>query len=66
MTKEECVALIKKRMSEYETDRAEKRGYTGNCDSWFDGIQRGLQDALEIMGMLDKDNKLHKNENRKT
>ena len=64
MTKEECMTLIRKRISECETDRvkdnertATNKGYVSN-DSWYEGIKRGLQDALEIVGMIDKPNKL--------
>ena len=63
MTKEECMTLIRKKISKCEEEktkdsiRTSYRGYISN-DSWYEGIKRGLQDALEIVGMIDKPNKL--------
>ena len=54
MTKNEVVALIRQKMKDaeknYEIALANKR--FDDC-SWYNGIQRGLQDALQIIGMLD-------------
>lgn len=62
MTKEECMSIIKTRIIKYENDRinnnerTKQNGYVSN-DSWYEGVKRGLQDALEIVGMIDKPNK---------
>ena len=56
MTKNEVVALIKQKMKDaeknYEIALANKR--FDEC-SWYNGIQRGLQDTLQIIGMLDNE-----------
>jgi hypothetical protein len=63
MTKEECMELIRKRISKCEKEKMEDfirtnhSGFVSNT-SWYEGIKRGLQDALEIIGMIDKPNKL--------
>lgn len=63
MTREECMSIIRKRIIKYENDRIEdnertnQSGYVNN-DSWYEGVKRGLQDALEIVGMIDKPNKI--------
>ena len=63
MTKEECMKLIREKISKCEEEkikdsvRTHCRGYVSN-DSWYEGVKRGLQDALEIVGMIDKPNKL--------
>ena len=56
MTKNEAVALIKQKMKEV------KLNYKWSLDtkhyddsSWYNGIYRGLQDALQIIGMLDNE-----------
>ena len=56
MTKERAMELIRERMQKYEHDHKNHIGYTGNCDDWFAGIQQGLKDALEIVGMIDGNN----------
>lgn len=56
MTKERAMELIRDRMQKYEHDHKNHIGYTGNCDDWFAGIQQGLKDALEIVGMIDGNN----------
>jgi len=48
MTKEECMALLKRR----KKDMDEERALFKDSDSWYDGIQRGIDMALEIIGML--------------
>lgn len=56
MTKDEIMALINKRIKDAEN---EAKIFVGN-DSYFSGIQEGLRRAREIVGMLDKNNKLSK------
>jgi hypothetical protein len=56
MTKDEIMALINKRI---EDAKYEAMIFVGN-DSYFAGIQEGLRRAREIVGMLDKNNKLSK------
>ena len=63
MTREECMSIIRKRIVKYENDRIKdnertnQSGYVSN-DSWYEGVKRGLKDALEIVGMIDKPNKI--------
>ena len=56
MTKNEAVALIRQKMKDaknnYEIALANKS--FDEC-SWYNGIQRGLQDALQVIGMLDNE-----------
>ena len=56
MTKNEAVALIRQKMKDakknYEIALV-KREFD-EC-SWYNGIQRGLQDALQVIGMLDNE-----------
>jgi hypothetical protein len=56
MTKNEVVALIRQKMKNaeknYEIALANKS--FDEC-SWYNGIQRGLQDALQVIGMLDNE-----------
>lgn len=56
MTKDEIMALINKRIDDAET---QSKIFVGN-DSYFAGIQEGLRQAREIVGMLDKKNKISK------
>ena len=56
MTKDEIMALINKRI---EDAKHEAKIFVGN-DSYFAGIQEGLRQAIEIVGMLDKKNKISK------
>jgi hypothetical protein len=56
MTKDEIMVLINKRI---EDAKHEAKIFVGN-DSYFAGIQEGLRRAREIVGMLDKNNKLSK------
>ena len=56
MTKDEIMALINKRIEDAET---QSKIFVGN-DSYFTGIQEGLRQAREIVGMLNKNNKLSK------
>ena len=60
MTKNEVVALIRQKMKDaklnYEWSLDTKRY---DDSSWYSGIYRGLQDALQVIGMLDNEhNKL--------
>lgn len=56
MTKNEVKALIRQKMKDaeknYKISLAERR--FDDC-SWYNGIQRGLQDALQVIGMLDNE-----------
>lgn len=56
MTKNEVVALIRQKMKDaeknYEIALANRR--FDECP-WYNGIQRGLQDALQVIGMLDNE-----------
>lgn len=56
MTKNEVKALIRKKMDTAEKDYLEdlvKRDFD-NC-SYYQGVKRGLQDALQVIGMLDSE-----------
>lgn len=53
MTKNEATALIRQKMKDAEKNyeiALVKRKF--NDCTWYDGIQRGLQDALQVIGML--------------
>ena len=56
MTKNEVKALIRKKMESAEKDYLESlvKGEFENC-SYYQGIKRGLQDALQVIGMMDSD-----------
>lgn len=56
MTKNEVKALIRKKMEFAEKDYLESlvKGEFNNC-SYYQGIKQGLQDALQVIGMLDSD-----------
>ena len=56
MTKNEVAALIRQKMKDAEKNyeiALVKRKF--NDCTWYDGIQRGLQDALQVSGMLDNE-----------
>lgn len=56
MTKNEVAALIRQKMKDAEKNyeiALVKRKF--NDCTWYDGIQRGLQDALQVIGMLDNE-----------
>lgn len=56
MTKNEATALIRQKMKDAEKNyeiALVKRKF--NDCTWYDGIQRGLQDALQVIGMLDNE-----------
>ena len=56
MTKNEAAALIRQKMKDAKENyeiALEKRKFD-EC-SWYDGVQRGLQDALQVIGMLDNE-----------
>lgn len=57
MTKDEIIVLINKKIKDA---RHEAKLFVGN-DSYFAGIQEGLRRAKEIVGMLDKNNKISLN-----
>lgn len=56
MTKNEAMALIRQKMKDaklnYEHTLDTKRY---NDSHWYNGIYRGLQDALHVIGMLDNE-----------
>lgn len=56
MTKNEAMALIRQKMKDaklnYEWSLDTKRY---DDSSWYNGIYRGLQDALQVIGMLDNE-----------
>ena len=56
MTKNEVKALIRKKMDAAEKDYLESlvKGEFENC-SYYQGLKRGLQDALQVLGMMDSD-----------
>lgn len=56
MTKDEIIAFINKRIKDAEI---QSKIFVGN-DSYFAGIQEGLRQARELIGMLDKNNKISK------
>ena len=56
MTKNEVKVLIRKKMESAEKDYFEsfaKKDFD-NC-TYYQGVNRGLQDALQVIGMLDSD-----------
>ena len=56
MTKNEVKALIRKKMDAAEKDYLEalvERDFE-TC-TYYRGVHRGLQDALQVIGMLDSD-----------
>ncbi len=56
MTKNEVKALIRKKMELAEKDYFEsfaKKDFD-NC-TYYQGVHRGFQDALQVIGMLDSD-----------
>ena len=56
MTKNEAAALIRQKMKDAEKNyeiALVKRKF--NDCTWYDGIQRGLEEALEVIGMLDNE-----------
>ena len=56
MTKDEVMALIERKIKDA---KIEAKIFVGN-DSYYAGIQEGLRQAREIVGMLDKNNKISK------
>ena len=56
MTQNEVKALIRKKMDAAEKDYLESlvKGEFNNC-SYYQGIKQGLQDALQVIGMLDSE-----------
>ena len=56
MTQNEVKALIRKKMESAEKEYLESlvKGEFENC-SYYQGVKRGLQDALQVIGMLDSD-----------
>ena len=56
MTKNEAQALIRKKMSDTEIDyyHALMRKDFDDC-SYYNGIKEGLQQALQVIGMLDNE-----------
>ena len=65
MTIEEIKTLLKRK--QIEAIRQSEVNYGYNTESWSDyynGIAQGLRIAEEIIGMLDKPNRISNNENR--
>lgn len=65
MTIEEIKILLKRK--EIEAIRQSKVNHGCNTESWsnyYNGIAQGLRIAEEIIGMLDKPNRISNNENR--
>jgi len=65
MTIEEIKTLLKRK--QIEAIRQSEVNYGCNTESWSDyynGIAQGLRIAEEIIGMLDKPNRISNNENR--
>jgi len=60
MSKDEIIKLLKKRIKEYtnSADEESKKENPISSDNatWYNGRARGVLDALEIIGMLDKKN----------
>ena len=56
MTKNEVKALIRKKMESAKKDQLEslvEKDY--ETFTYYRGVHRGLQDALQVIGMLDSD-----------
>lgn len=65
MTIEEIKALLKRK--QIEAIRQSEVSHGCNTESWssyYNGIAQGLRIAEEIIGMLDKPNRISNNENR--
>ena len=65
MKLEEIKTLIKRKQNEAKKDS--EGNYGCNTESWscyYMGIAHGLKIAEEILGMLDKPNRISNNENR--
>ena len=65
MTKEKIISLIKKRISDEEKEYQRELELHHNSEryaqpnySWFYGRIRAFREALELIGMLDKENNL--------
>lgn len=54
MTKDEIMVLIERKI---KNAKIEAKIFVGN-DSYYAGIQEGLRQAREIVGMIDKNNKI--------
>ncbi len=64
MTKEEIITIIKRKINEHqrESDKQHIGDYSGVAISSYEsGCARGLEEALGLIGMLDKPNKISKN-----
>ena len=65
MTIEEIKSLIKRKQEDAKRQSEVNHGCnTGSWSSYYDGIAQGLHIAEEIIGMLDKPNRISNNENR--
>ena len=65
MTREEIKTLLKRK--QIEAIRQSEVSHGCNTESWssyYSGIAQGLRIAEEIIGMLDKPNRISNNENR--
>ena len=54
MTKEECMDKIRQRIIACMEER--KKTNDSDIDTWYAGILRGLSNALELVGMIEKEN----------
>lgn len=54
MTKEECMDKIRQRIIACMEER--KKINDSDLDTWYAGILRGLSNALELVGMIGKEN----------
>lgn len=62
MTKEEIIKLLNRKIE--EAIEISEGDYGHNTEAWshyYSGVARGLKDARGIIGMLDKPNKVSKN-----
>lgn len=65
MTIEEIKALLKRKQIEAIRQSEVSHGCnTESLSSYYNGIAKGLRIAEEIIGMLDKPNRISNNENR--
>lgn len=57
MTKDEIIALLKRKRNEHITASKVDHGHNTEAISNYEsGAARGIEEAISIIGMLDKDN----------
>lgn len=62
MTQEEIIRLLNRKIE--EAIEISEKDYGHNTEAWshyYSGVAQGLKDARGIIGMLDKPNKISKN-----